>query len=291
MNWVSFPGLGIGKFFISEYAFEILGIKIYYYAIIFSLAIVSGTFYAYYMSEKIGILRSKCIDIILFSLILGIVGARLYYVIFNINEFLKDKSSIWNVVFDMLNLRSGGIAIYGGLIFAFITGAVICKINKIKILPMLDLAGMSLLLSQAIGRWGNFFNIEAYGIKTNLPWGMMSNKIMPNLQPVHPTFFYESVWCFIGFILINCLFKNRKFDGELFLIYLTWYSFARFFIEDLRTDSLMFFQTNIKISQALSLILFIVAGSLLIYFYCKFKKNKIKLYANSTAWHKILNKK
>ena len=156
------------------------------------------------------------------------------------------------------------------MIAAFLLGVLLCKWRKIKTLPLFDLVSIGFLLGQGIGRWGNFFNVEAYGSTTSLPWGMYSPKIeaeltqkLPELtslgmkidptQPVHPTFLYESIWCILGFILLTLYIKHRKFDGEIFLLYLAWYGFERFFVEGLRTDSLMV--GGFRISQLLAAIL------------------------------------
>ena len=258
MDWVSFPGLGFGKFFLPNYVLNFFGLTIGFYAIIFSTAIAVGLLCSWCLAEKLGVSPNQFLDVALVGLIFGVIGARTYYVIFNFSQYFQNES-IWQNLFELINLRAGGIAIYGGLVFSIGAGAVACKMKKIRVFSMLDLAGIGFSIGQSIGRWGNFFNVEAYGTKTNLPWGMISNKIPLHLQPVHPTFFYESVWCGLIFIFLLLFIKRRKFAGEIFCIYIALYSFERFFVEGLRTDSLMLFHTGVRVSQFLSLIFFIAA--------------------------------
>jgi phosphatidylglycerol:prolipoprotein diacylglycerol transferase len=189
----------------------------------------------------------------------------------------------WKSVF---SLRSGGLAFYGGLIGSVIVAYFICKWKKVKLAPMLDMAGLGFLIGQSVGRWGNFVNIEAFGSNTTLPWGMTSSSISSYLSmsqyelgslgvkvdpsiPVHPCFLYESLWCLAGFIVLNSLYKKRKFDGEIFLMYCAWNGFGRFFIESLRTDSLLL--GNLKISQVLAVIFFVTSPILIIFIRYKIK--------------------
>ena len=180
---------------------------------------------------------------------------------FSLDYYIKDPSEI-------LSIKSGGLAIYGGLIGGIIVIAVYCKIKKIKILDITDYIAPVVALCQSIGRWGNYINVEAYGYETNLPIKM---EVIENgvVKFVHPTFLYESICTLLIFILLSNLSKKRKFSGEITYLYIICYSFIRFIIEGLRTDSLMLF--NFRISQILSLALFIIFSSILIY-----KKNKHK---------------
>lgn len=286
MNWVGFPNLGIDKIEICPYL-TVFGFNIYWYGIIIACGILAAIVYAFFNAEKFGIDNEKMIDVIIMGIIGGIIGARFYYVIFTWNIFKNNLLSI-------LDLRTGGLAIYGGIIFAIFTGWIMCKWKKIRFLPMLDLAGIGFLLGQGIGRWGNFVNIEAYGGHTDLPWGMTASRINADIQPVHPTFLYESIWCLIGFLFFALFAKYRKFDGQVFIMYLIWYGFERFFVEGLRVDSLWLIPGLIRISQLLSLILFIAATIILIYMICYYMKknpNKQYLYVNSLEWQNILRKK
>ena len=192
-------------------------------------------------------------------MIAAIIGGRAYYVATAPFEY----QSIW----EMIDIRLGGIAIYGGIIAAFAMGALMCRVRKVPMLPMFDLAAQGFLIGQCLGRWGNFFNQEAFGGNTTLPWGMISESTQQYLQavqetlaaqgmtvdpsmPVHPTFLYESIWCGLGFLLLWRYSKHRRFHGEMTLLYIMWYGFERFFVEGLRTDSLMV--GNVRISQAVA---------------------------------------
>lgn len=263
MNWVSFPGIGIGKIFLQDYAFEIFGLKIKWYSIILAFAIAISICYALFLANKMALKKEHLLDIIIVGLIFAIIGLRFYYVVFNWDYFSKN-------ILEIFNFRAGGLAIYGGIIFSVLAAYVYCKIKKIYFWTVLDITGVCFLLGQGIGRWGNFVNIEAYGVKTSLPWGMTSNKIPYFMQPVHPTFFYESVWCLLGFVLLNFFIKffikYKKFDGQIFLMYISWYSFERFFVEGIRADSLWLVKDFLRVSQVLSFILFFASIFGILYF-------------------------
>ncbi len=270
MEWVSFPGIGIGKIFIKDYAFVLFGLKIKWYAIIICTGMMLAVWIGLTLSKKFGVKKEDILDNVIIGIVFGIIGGRIFYVIFNFSQF---SNNLWEI----FNLRGGGIAIYGGIIFSCIFAYFYCKIKKMRFLPILDISGICFLLGQAIGRWGNFFNIEAYGEKTNLPWGMTSSKILEEKSPVHPTFFYESIWCFIGFLLLIFLMKYRKFDGQMFLNYVIWYSFGRFFIEGVRADSLWLVEDVFRVSQVLSFFFFFISIAIEVYFlFFYMTKNKDK---------------
>ena len=224
----------------------------------------------------------KMIDILIYGSLGGIVGARLYYVACEWGYYGKHLSEIFKI-------WNGGLAIYGGLIGGLICALAVCIVEKINIRNLLDLCGMSFLIGQGIGRWGNFANQEAFGTNTSLPWGMYSEKTREYLQtlvdsgtditvdpskPVHPTFLYESVWCLIGFALLYLYCqKLRKFSGQIFLLYGVWYGTERAFVEGLRTDSLYITGTNIRTSQLLSVILVAVCLVLYIIFTVKYTRH------------------
>lgn len=276
-RWVSFEGIGIGKIYIKDYAFKLFGLEIKWYALIIAFGIFIAASIAIMLSKRFGLKKESLIDVIIGGTIFGIIGARVYYVAFEFKEFSDDLLSIFD-------LRGGGLAIYGAIIFSVLFGLIYCKIKKVPFLPTADIAGICFLMGQGIGRWGNFFNIEAYGVKTNLPWGMSSSEISSSCSPVHPTFFYESLWCFVGFFLLIFFVRYRKFDGQIFLNYLIWYGFERFFVEGIRSDSLWLIKDYVRISQALSFILFFSAISIEVYvlfFYMKKNKDKNFLYVNS----------
>ena len=274
MDWVSFEGIGIGKIFLRDYAFSVFGLKIKWYALIIVFGIILAMLFSYKIAKKFGVKKDFLFDVTMVGLVFGIIGLRLYYVVFNWEEF---SSNILNI----FNIRSGGLAIYGGIIFSFSSGFIYCKMKNINFLPIADIASVCLLIGQSIGRWGNFVNIEAYGTKTSLPWGMYSNKIESGEVAVHPTFLYESLWCFLGFLLFYFFIKYRKFDGQIFLNYIIWYGFGRFFIEGLRADSLWLIKNQIRVSQLLSFILFFIAIFVELYvlfFYMKKNKSREFLY-------------
>lgn len=240
---VSFPGLGI-NIKIDPIAFTMGSIKVSWYGIIMAIGFLVSFIYVYIRAKDFGINREKLTDIVISCMICGIIGARIYYVIFYPGDFYR-----LNPV-EIFNIHKGGIAIYGGIIGGAIGGVILAGLKNVKIPPLLDLLSVGLLIGQSIGRWGNFFNQEAFGGETSLPWGMVSKGTQNKL--VHPCFLYESLWCLAGFLILHALSKRLKFKpGAIFNLYIFWYGLGRFFIEMLRTDSLMFI--NIKVSEYLSL--------------------------------------
>lgn len=264
MYHVSFPGLGI-KFTINPVAFSVGDFNIYWYGIIIAVGFVLAFNYCMINSKRFGVDSDKLIDAIIVGLITGIIGARLYYVVFYPGDtYIEDPISIFQI-------HEGGLAIYGGIIGGLLGGIIVSKIKKINILSMLDIASLGFLIGQCIGRWGNFMNQEAFGIGTNLPWGMVSeNTLVETSQPVHPCFLYESLWCLIGFIILDIFSRKLyKYKGQIFLIYIIWYGTERFFVEGLRTDSLMIPLMNLKVSQVLAAVSVIVSLIILIIFNSK----------------------
>ncbi len=258
VNHVSFPGLGL-EMEINRVAFTVFGVPIYWYGVCIALGLLLGMLYAFRYAKSYGIDADRMVDVIFASTIAAIIGGRAYYVATAPFKY----QSIW----EMIDIRLGGIAIYGGIIAAFAMGALMCRVRKVPMLPMFDLAAQGFLIGQCLGRWGNFFNQEAFGGNTTLPWGMISESTQQYLQavqetlaaqgmtvdpsmPVHPTFLYESIWCGLGFLLLWRYSKHRRFHGEMTLLYIMWYGFERFFVEGLRTDSLMV--GNVRISQAVA---------------------------------------
>ena len=247
MTNITFPAFNI-NLSISRTAFTIGGIHIYWYAIFIAMAILIAILALKKDCKKYNIEYNDILELMILIIPIAIVCARLYYVIFNMQYYLNNPSEI-------INIRNGGLAIYGGIIGGAITTIIFCKIKKIKILDMFDMIIPYLSLGQAIGRWGNYINIEAYGTETDLPLKM---EVIENgvTKYVHPTFLYESVENFILFLILLKVSKNRKFSGQITFLYFIGYAFIRFFIEGLRTDSLM--MGNIRVSQLLSLIIFII---------------------------------
>lgn len=233
---------------ISRVAFTIAGIDIYWYAVLIVSAIVIGIIWSLLKSGRYNIKFDTILDLCIFMIPISILCARAYYVIFNFNYYTSNPLEI-------LDFRNGGLAIYGGIIGAVVTIIVFCKIKKVNILNLTDYIAPIIPLGQAIGRWGNYINIEAYGTETDLPLKM---EVIENgvTKYVHPTFLYESVGSFILFLILLKVSKNRKFSGQITFLYFIGYAFIRFFIEGLRTDSLM--MGNIRVSQLLSLIIFII---------------------------------
>ena len=279
---VQFPKLNL-EFNLTREAFVIGEFSVYWYAVLIALGAVLAVIYGLSQAKKYGIDSDKLTDIIIVALIFGIIGARLYYVIFNIQNY----SSFAEVI----NIRDGGLAIYGALILGIVSAFVVSRINKTRFLPCLDIAAGGFFIGQAIGRWGNFVNQEAFGVNTDSIFGMYSSKTQSYLnevgwelfkqgvevdpsKPVHPCFLYESVWCAIGLILLLLYRKHRKFDGELFLFYAAWYGTGRAAIEGIRTDSLMLF--GFRVSQVLSVLAVIVSISIIVYLRIKISKERLQ---------------
>lgn len=280
-NTVSFPGLGL-DFEVNRVAFSIGDLPVYWYGILIALGFILAILYVSRRAKEFGVDADRMLDVILGGAIGGIVGARAYYVILQWDYYGQNLSQIFNT-------RSGGMAIYGGLIGGVLIGLLMCKIRRVKFMPALDLVVGGFLIGQGIGRWGNFVNIEAFGANTSLPWGMSSSVITdyltqheaeleaigmdidPNM-PVHPTFLYESLWCLLSFAFIAWYTRRRKFDGELTLLYMMWYGAGRAVIEGLRTDSLMIPGTLLRASQVLAAAMVVVAAIIWIVKTSKVKK-------------------
>lgn len=280
-----FPHLGIGIEKLQN-SISVFGFSIAFYGIIIGIGMLLGMSVATKDYGKHGHKVEDIQDFALIVIILGVIGARLYYVIFEWEYYAKHLAEIPNI-------RQGGLAIYGGVLTAIATCIVFCKKRKLQFLPMADSGVIGLILGQAIGRWGNFFNAEAFGGYTDsllamrikesiVNPGMLNSNVLANLQyisgtsyiQVHPTFFYESVWNLSVFAFLYFYSKKKSYDGQIFLFYLMLYGFGRFFIEGLRADSLMFFGTNIAVSQMLSLFLFVISIIAQVLLYAK-KKGSI----------------
>ena len=274
MNTVIFPSINL-ELNIKRVAFSIFGIDIYWYGIIIALAIMIALLILKLQDDKFGIEFNTILDLAIYLIPISLICARIYYVLFNLQQYTNNPLKIFN-------LRDGGMAIYGGIIGGLITCIIFCKKRKIKILNMLDYIVPVLALGQAIGRWGNFINIEAHGTETNsiFRMGIIENG---TYMEVHPTFLYESIITFfLAILLLNIKDSEkikkdskkqliRKYPGQVTFIYLIVYSFARFFIEGIRTDSLMLF--NFRISQILSMAIFVVSCLILTYKELKHKKS------------------
>lgn len=279
-NTVSFPELNI-ELPVYSTAFSIGGFEIKWYGILIMLGLLFAVIYCFKRMRSFGIDDDRATNVVFAGFIGAVICARMYYVVMSWDQFKNDLPSIFMV-------REGGLAIYGGIIGAVAVGFIAAKICKVRFMPLMDLVGVGFLIGQAFGRWGNFFNHECYGSNTSLPWGMTSPRIQAELmaeadsilnltgvtvdpvQPVHPCFLYESLWCIVGFVLLHIYSKHRKFDGELFLIYIGWYGFGRMIIEGLRTDSLMI--GHLRISQLVAGICVLISIVVIIYM-----RNKIRV--------------
>lgn len=255
------------KFTLSPVAFTIpLGSRhwdIYWYGIIIAAGFLLALIYGLKSAARYGLNPDKMLDVILVATPVAILSARAYYVIFDGEKLdgIKDFFGFGN------SAGFAGLAIYGGVIGAFVSGGIMCYIRKVNILNMFDVASAGFLIGQGIGRWGNFVNQEAYGAFTGSSWwGMQSDKTISEMGEglVHPCFLYESIWCLAGFFVLNHFSKKRKFSGEISLMYCVWYGFGRGIIELLRTDSLMI--GNIKVSCLLSFAICITGAVLLVVF-------------------------
>ena len=269
-NEIVFPRLGI-DIHLNSTAFTIFGIDVQWYGLIITLGLLLAMIYAFTQMKQYGIDPDRAID--------------------------------WKSIF---NLRQGGLAIYGGLIGSVLVGCLVAKLRKVPILPLLDICAIGFLLGQGIGRWGNFFNQEAFGKNTDSLFGMSGGRIQNWIsdqngylntnfylhfgeelspdRPVHPCFLYESIWCLVGFVLLALFAKKiRKFDGQIFLTYIAWYGLGRFFIEGLRVDSLVI--GNVRVSQALAAVCVIVSVILQIVFLSRVKRmgGEYQLYKDTQA--------
>ncbi len=283
---VVFEGLGI-EFDLPSIAFSIGNFDVHFYGIVIALGFGLAVLYGGRGAWKWKMSLDGMTDVLIWGTIFGIIGARIYYVAFMWDYYSQNLKEIPMI-------HHGGIAIYGGIIGALIGAAIGCKIGKINFLNLLDLGALGLLIGQGFGRWGNFFNQEAFGANTTTAlFRMWSPKIQATLQetaaelsakgmevnpelPVHPTFLYESVWCFISFIILHIIVtKHRKFKGEIFMLYGVLYGAERMVVEGMRTDSLYVANTTIRVSQLLSGVIVIFALAFFIYFMIRCKKGTL----------------
>lgn len=269
---------------LANFDFFGVNVEIKFYGAIIAFGFLLAVLFGGRMAYKWKMSLDKMIDVLIYGTFAGILGARLYYVFSKWDYYganLSEIPKIWH----------GGLAIYGGIIGGLLAAYFVCKARKMNYWNLLDIASMSLLIGQGIGRWGNFTNQEAFGINTDLPWGMWSEKIASDIlynqalyaekgfsvnaeQFVHPTFLYESVWCLLGVLVLYLICrKARKFSGQIALCYGIWYGIERTVVEGLRTDSLYIAGTTVRISQALSLALVLVCTAALIFLLRRHKKH------------------
>ena len=265
MKTISFPGLGIENFQLNPVAFTIPifgGIEVRWYGIIITLGIILAFTYAAYRAKQEGVVFDDMLDMAIFTVIFGIIGARLYYVLTSLDKY--------DSFYDMIAIWEGGIAIYGAIIAGGITIFTVCYFKKIKFMKIFDAVAPGVMIGQILGRWGNFFNGEAYGeeVLEGSFLYFIRMGLIPNINSssrmyyFHPTFLYESLWNLVGFIIINALYKKKKFDGQVFYMYIAWYGFGRMLIEGLRTDSL--YVGVFRISQVVGFVCFVVGALMLV---------------------------
>ncbi|MBG3721691.1 prolipoprotein diacylglyceryl transferase [Staphylococcus aureus] len=255
--------MGIVFNYIDPVAFNLGPLSVRWYGIIIAVGILLGYFVAQRALVKAGLHKDTLVDIIFYSALFGFIAARIYFVIFQWPYYAENPSEI-------IKIWHGGIAIHGGLIGGFIAGVIVCKVKNLNPFQIGDIVAPSIILAQGIGRWGNFMNHEAHG--GPVPRAFLEQLHLPNFiienmyingQYYHPTFLYESIWDVAGFIILVNIRKHLKL-GETFFLYLTWYSIGRFFIEGLRTDSLML-TSNIRVAQLVSILLILISISLIVY--------------------------
>ncbi len=296
MNRIAFPEFGL-EFNITPTAFTVFGIDIQWYGIILSLGIVSAFLLFYYLAtKKEQIILDTVYNVTLLIVPISIIGARFVYVATKWDDY-KGKGFL-----NMINIRAGGIAIYGAIIFGLATVLIYNRIKRTSSLSMLDALAPAVMLGQTIGRWGNFVNAEAYGWSEgidSLPWrmeidfakidGVYINQIAPHTANVHPTFIYESLWNFIGLaIILILLYRKKKFDGEIFFAYMGWYGLGRAFIETLRADSLYLFG-ELKFSVFVGIVCVIasVIGEIVLAIRARTEANEMAEYKSEFATVKM----
>lgn len=271
-NPISFPNLGI-TVDPSPVAFTVFGKDIYWYGIIIVGGFLLAVLYMLYRAKDFGITQDDVLDMVLWAVPIGVICARAYYCIFYWEQYADDPISVFYI-------WKGGLAIYGGIIGGGLTLLVVAKVKKLPAAVLLDLASMAVIIGQFCGRWGNFVNREAHGAVTDCFFKMGLVEANGEIVYYHPTFLYESVWNLVGFIGLHIYSKHRKFDGEMFLLYMGWYGLGRVWIEGLRTDSLYLFSTGIRVSQLLAAVFFLAAAAGMVWVYGKRKPNVSGLYVN-----------
>lgn len=275
MGAISFPNLGI-ELNPSRIAFTAFGKDIYWYGVIIALGFTLAVIYAMMRAKTFGLNDDNILDMLFAAVPTAIICARLYYCVFYWELYADDPISI-------LYIWEGGLAIYGGVVGAVAAVLIFCKIKKMPCGPLLDIGGLGLLIGQMVGRWGNFMNREAHGAVTDsfLKMGLADGA--GQVTYYHPTFLYESLWNFIGWIGLHFYAKHRKFDGEVFALYVAWYGLGRAWIEGLRTDSLYLFGTGIRVSQLVAIVSFLGATGLIVYVRTRRNPRPEQLYVNRST--------
>lgn len=308
MGKLSFPGLGIGEFDINSVAISLFNGKfvINWYALIITTGIVLAAIYVLTRFKENGLKVDDFLDLALWVIICGIIGARLYFIIFKLDDYIITNQGNFFKNFgasllEMISVWKGGLAIYGGVIAGGLAAFFVARKKKLNILQILDFLAPPVMMAQSLGRWGNFFNIEAFGSITASPFRMCSpsaisylvrtgqlengsetyQQMVEGTLGVHPTFFYESMWNLFGFLVLWLVFvqitktkKLHKFHGQLFYSYLIWYGLGRLWIEGLRTDSLYLIPNVIRVSQLVALLSLLVGIALMVTSLVLLKKGK-----------------
>ena len=299
MSYISFPGLGIEPFHIDEIAFTLFGRPVAWYGILITCGMILAVLYALHICKFEGISSDDIIDFAFVVIVCGVLGARLYYVIFKWDSYVVTDAqnflmNIWETLKNVVAVWEGGLAIYGGIIAGILTALVYARKRKLKFIKLLDILAPCVWIGQVIGRWGNFINMEAYGGETSLPWRMgllysyLDNGVWDVEKYVHPTFLYESLWNLTALVLVLIFYKKKKFDGQICSIYFMWYGFGRMLIEGLRTDSLML--GNLRISQGVGFVSLILGIVLTIVFVKKHQSSKAAEDTDYTPVYADLNK-
>ena len=252
---ISFPLFGDGFVLNFRRYITIFGYDVYIYGLLITAGFVIAALYLLKRADSLALTKDNILDLVIMAVPFGLLGARIYYIAFNASHYFGPGK--WRNIF---MIREGGLAVYGGVIGGAIAFYIYSRVKKIPVGKLFDAAGFGLFIGQAIGRWGNFVNREAFGVETTAPW-RMGLTLGGRSVYVHPTFLYESLWNIAGFVLLHIFSKKRerKYPGQYFLFYVAWYGFGRYMIEGLRTDSLFVYGTDIRISQLLAALSFSVA--------------------------------
>jgi len=268
---ISFPLFGDGFVLDLPRYFTVFGFNVYYYGLFITLGYTLAGIYLVKRSKLFGLTKDNILDLVLIAIPCGLVGARLYYMLFNFNSFFA--AGQWG---NILRFRDGGLAVYGGIIASGLVFIIYSRFKKLPLGSLLDAAGFGLFIGQAVGRWGNFINREAYGVETDLPWrmGLTARGVTTY---VHPVFLYESLWNIAGLLIMHIFSKKykTKYPGQYFLFYVAWYGLGRFMIEGLRIDSLMIWGTQLRASQWLAALSFLTAVGILVFNHLRGKKSEI----------------
>jgi len=305
MNTVSFPGLGL-EFTLNRVAFTIpfFDRPVYWYGVIITSGLILAVYLCCRWGRRFGISEDNIIDMMFFAVPAALVAVRVYYVAFNLDLYRRADGSLdWGAI---VSYGDGGLAIYGAIISSAIVLLLFCRKKGLSFLAYADLGVHGLFIGQLIGRWGNFMNVEAFGGTTALPWRMCGpsiaaymlengyvdqagcEAILSGSLGVHPTFFYESAWNFVGLMIVYWMGKRRKFDGQCFLFYFFWYGLGRAWIEGLRTDSLYLFGWElfgapIRVSQLFAAVTCAAAGGVLVWALWRYRGEKRELFAERLA--------